>query len=153
MKIFCYGSNMSSERITERCSSSRFISRASVTGWKLLFNKRSKDGSGKANLVWTGDRSLVWGVIFDISEEQKSILDKFEGLGKGYDELKLPVINDLGEEVDCVCYISRDDKYLDGGLKPHGWYKDFCLVGAREHSIPEDYILTIESVDVTENYL
>ena len=96
---------------------------------------------------------VVWGVIFDISEDQKSILDKFEGLGWGYDELKLLVINDLGEEVDCVCYISRDDKYLDGGLKPHGWYKDFCLVGAREHSIPEDYILTIESVDVTENYL
>jgi len=29
-----------------------------VIGWKLLFNKRSKDGSGKANLVWTGDESL-----------------------------------------------------------------------------------------------
>lgn len=58
MKIFCYGSNMSSERITERCSSSRFISRARVTGWKLLFNKRSKDGSGKANLVYTGTKLI-----------------------------------------------------------------------------------------------
>ena len=76
MKIFCYGSNMSSERITERCSSSRFISIAKVSGWKLLFNKRSKDGSGKANLVYTGDVSLVWGVIFDISEDQKPILDR-----------------------------------------------------------------------------
>ena len=150
MKIFCYGSNMSSERITERCSSSRFISRAKVIGWKLLFNKKGKDGSGKANLVCTGDGSLVWGVIFDISEDQKPILDKFEGLGKGYDELKLLVISDLGEEIECVCYIATDDKYLEKSLKPHEWYKEFCLVGAREHNIPQDYILMIEGVGVTE---
>jgi gamma-glutamylcyclotransferase len=144
MKIFCYGSNMSSERITERCSSSRFISRASVIGWKLLFNKRSKDGSGKANLVYTGDESLVWGVIFDITEDQKPILDKFEGLGWGYDELKLKVISDLGEEIECVCYIATDGKYLDNNLKPFDWYKEWCLKGAKQHNLPSEYILTIE---------
>lgn len=150
MKVFCYGSNMSSDRITERCSSSRFIGIAKVSGWKLSFNKISKDGSGKANLVWTGDNSLVWGVIFDITDSEKPILDKFEGLGKGYDEFKLFVINDSGEEIECVCYIATDEKYLDNGLKPYDWYKQWCLLGAREHSIPKDYILTIEGVDVTE---
>ncbi len=144
MKIFCYGSNMSSERITERCSSSRFISRATVIGWKLLFNKKSKDGSGKANLVYTGDESLVWGVIFDITEEQKPLLDKFEGLGKGYDEVKIRVINDLGEEVECVCYIATEEKYLDNSLKPFDWYKEWCLKGAKQHNLPSEYILTIE---------
>jgi len=144
MKIFCYGSNMSSERITERCSSSRFISRAKVSGWKLLFNKKSKDGSGKANLIYTGDGSLVWGVIFDITEEQKPILDKFEGLGKGYDELKLKVISDLGEEIECVCYIATEEKYLDNSLKPFDWYKEWCLKGAKQHNLPSEYILTIE---------
>ena len=146
MKIFCYGSNMNTERITERCSSSRFISRAKVSGYKLLFNKRSKDKSGKANLIYTGDKSLVWGVIFDISEDQKPILDKAEGLGKGYDEYKLIVINDLGEEIECVCYIATDEKYLDNNLKPYDWYKEYCLIGAKQHNLPEDYILTIESV-------
>ena len=146
MKIFCYGSNMNTERITERCSSSRFISRAKVNGYKLLFNKRSKDKSGKANLIYTGDKSLVWGVIFDISEDQKPILDKAEGLGKGYDEYKLIVINDLGEEIECVCYIATDEKYLDNNLKPYDWYKEYCLIGAKQHNLPEDYILTLESV-------
>ena len=145
MKIFCYGSNMSSKRIAERCSSSRFIGIAKVSGWKLLFNKRSKDGSGKANLVWTGDDSLVWGVIFDITDDEKPILDKFEGLGKGYDELKLRVISDLGE-IECVCYIACDEKYLDNSLQPYDWYKECCLVGAMEHNLPKDYILMIESV-------
>lgn len=146
MKIFCYGSNMNTERITERCSSSRFISRAKVNGYKLLFNKRSKDKSGKANLIYTGDKSLVWGVIFDISEDQKPILDKAEGLGKGYDEYKLIVINDLEQEIECVCYIATDEKYLDNNLKPYDWYKEYCLIGAKQHNLPEDYILTIESV-------
>ena len=146
MKIFCYGSNMNTERITERCSSSRFISRAKVNGYKLLFNKRSKDKSGKANLIYTGDKSSVWGVIFDIPEDQKPILDKAEGLGKGYDEYKLIVINDLEQEIECVCYIATDEKYLDNNLKPYDWYKEYCLIGAKQHNLPEDYILTIESV-------
>ena len=148
MKIFCYGSNMSTERITERCSSSRFMSRAKLNGWKLLFNKRSKDKSGKANLIYTGDKSLVWGVIFDISEDQKPILDKAEGLGKGYDEYKLRVINDLEQEIDCVCYIATDEKYLDNNLKPYDWYKEYCLIGAKQHNLPEDYILTLDGVNV-----
>ena len=146
MKIFCYGSNMNTERITERCSSSRFISRAKISGYKLVFNKRSKDNSGKANLVHTGDNSLVWGVIFDISEEQKPILDKAEGLGKGYDEHKLRVINDCGEEIECVCYIATDSKYLDDNLEPHDWYRDFCLLGAKEHNLPEEWILLLEQL-------
>ena len=148
MNIFCYGSNMNTERITERCSSSRFISRAKVNGYKLLFNKRSKDKSGKANLIYTGDKSLVWGVIFDISEDQKPILDKAEGLGKGYDEYKLIVINDLEQEIECVCYIATDEKYLDNNLKPYDWYKEYCLIGAKQHSLPEDYILTLDGVNV-----
>ena len=144
MKIFCYGSNMNTERITERCSSSCFISRAKVSGWKLVFNKKSKDKSSKANLVYTGDKSLVWGVIFDISEDQKPLLDKAEGLGKGYDEYKLQVINDLEQEIECVCYIATDPKYLDDNLKPYDWYGDFCLLGAKEHNLPKEWILTLE---------
>ena len=146
MKIFCYGSNMNTERITERCSSSRFISRAKISGYKLVFNKRSKDKSGKANLVYTGDKSLVWGVIFDISEDQKPLLDAAEGLGKGYDEYKLRVINDLEQEIECVCYIATDSKYLDDNLKPHDWYGDFCLLGAKEHNLPKEWILTLEQL-------
>ena len=105
MKIFCYGSNMSTDRITERCSSSTFISIAKVKGYKLLFNKISKDKSGKANLIYTGDDSLVWGVIFDISEDQKPILDKAEGLGKGYNEYKLQ--SQYYFTHDIVCFKKR----------------------------------------------
>ena len=148
MNIFCYGSNMNTERITERCSSSRFISRAKVNGYKLVFNKKSKDKSGKANLIYTGDKSLVWGVIFDISEDQKPLLDKAEGLGRGYDEYKLIVINDLEQEIECVCYIATDEKYLDNNLKPYDWYKEYCLIGAKQHNLPEDYILTLDGVNV-----
>lgn len=149
MKIFCYGSNMNTLRITERCSGANFISAAKVIGWKLAFNKRSKDGSGKANLISAGDDSQVWGVIFDISNEQKPLLDKAEGLGKGYDQHELVVINDLEQEIRCLCYISTDEKYLDNNLKPFNWYKEMCIFGAKEHNLPPDYILLLEKVRVS----
>ena len=136
---------MSTDRISERCSSSNFISIGKIKGYKLSFNKISKDKSGKANMVYTGDDSLVWGVIFNIKKEQKTLLDKAEGLGKGYDEFKLKITNDLEEEVECVSYIATDKKYINNDLNPHDWYKEHCLIGAKEHNLPPDYILIIEN--------
>lgn len=146
MKIFCYGSNMSTKRITERCSSSRFITRAYVTGLKLALNKKGKDGSGKANLVTACDKSIVWGVIFDISEDQKPLLDKAEGLGKGYDMFQLGAISDTGGKIQCQCYIAKDPKFLDNNLRPLDWYGEFCLSGAKEHRLPQEWILTLEGL-------
>jgi len=146
MKVFCYGSNMSSKRIIERCPNSQFIGVAKVSGYRLVFNKKGKDGSGKANLVYTGEDNLVWGVIWDITDSDKILLDKAEGLNKGYNECKLGVVC-RGQEVDVYCYIG-DERYLESGLVPYGWYLDFCLEGAKEHNLPKEYIMTLEGVRV-----
>lgn len=146
IKVFCFGSNMSSKRILERCSTATFVDIAKVEGYQLTFNKKSKDTSGKANMVKTDKKTdLVWGVIFEIEESQKTALDVAEGKGNGYDEQTLHVNNSDGHLIDCIAYIATEAKFIDNSLTPMDWYKEHCLIGAKEHNLPDEYIDLIEN--------
>jgi gamma-glutamylcyclotransferase len=48
---FAFGSNMLLERIKKRVPSARALGIATLGGYALRFNKLSKDGSAKANIV------------------------------------------------------------------------------------------------------
>ena len=53
----------------------------------LRFHKKSKDGSGKCDALETNNSEhFVIGVVFKISETDKSELDRKEGLGFEYEE-------------------------------------------------------------------
>jgi gamma-glutamylcyclotransferase (GGCT)/AIG2-like uncharacterized protein YtfP len=135
---------MSSLRLKSRCPSARFVSIAILKGFRLAFNKQSKkDGSGKANIVATQkNEDEVWGVIFDVSDNDKPELDKWEGLGKGYDEKALQVLSDKGQELTVQAYVAN--KTIDG-IQPYDWYQRHCLIGATEFGLPQSYINMIES--------
>jgi hypothetical protein len=61
------------------------------------------------------------------------------------------VINDKGRRRKVLTYLSTPD-YVDDGLKPYGWYKDFVLAGGREHGLPPEYIAEyIQSVEAIED--
>jgi gamma-glutamylcyclotransferase (GGCT)/AIG2-like uncharacterized protein YtfP len=150
-KYFAYGSNMSSRRIINHCSTANFIEVAKIDGCSFSFNKRSSiDKSGKANIVQTGkDSDIVWGVLFEIDENQKNDLDAVEGKGEGYDEQIIKVTDSNGQEHECIAYIATEAKYLDDSLIPFNWYKEHCLIGAKEHNLPEAYISILEAQTAT----
>lgn len=150
-KYFAYGSNMSNRRLLDRCSTANFLEIAKIESYILAFNKKSSlDKSGKANIIQTGKSStVVWGVIFEIEESQKTNLDTAEGKGKGYDEQTIKVIDSKGQEHECTTYIATEAKYLDNALTPMDWYKEHCLIGAKEHNLPDDYISIIEGQTAT----
>jgi gamma-glutamylcyclotransferase (GGCT)/AIG2-like uncharacterized protein YtfP len=150
-KYFAYGSNMSSRRLLSRCSSANFIEVAKVKGYTLSFNKKSSvDKSGKANITQTGKNTdIVWGIVFEIDDNQKPRLDTAEGIGKGYDEQTIKVTDSKGKTHDCIAYIATEAKYLDNSLVPMDWYKEHCLIGAKEHNLPVDYVSKIESQTAT----
>lgn len=87
MKIFAYGSNMNLNRLKARVPSASKVCNASISGYFFSFNKKSSDGSGKGNITHTNNAAdTVWGVVFEIDETEKGMLDEAEGLGNGYDE-------------------------------------------------------------------
>ncbi len=139
INYFAYGSNMSSRRLKERCPSVKFKCVGYVKDYELKFNKKSKDNSGKANLVKQPGKE-VWGVVFSISKQGLPFLDEAEG---GYKRKCVEVFLKGNRVEKCYAYLAT--KNLDDNLLPYDWYLQHCLKGAQEHKLPDEHIKFLES--------
>lgn len=70
MLYFAYGSTMLSSRMKQRVPSARLVAVGLVEGFKLCFNKRGRDGSGKGH-IRKERRSTVYGVVYGIASSDK----------------------------------------------------------------------------------
>jgi gamma-glutamylcyclotransferase len=146
MRYFSYGSNMSLRRLKapERVPSAKKLCVAKLPEHRLMFHKKSSDGSAKCDAYYTGNRKdFVLGVLFEVDQSEKEQLDRVEGLGSGYQEKEVTLLTDSGEQ-NAVVYYATD---IDPNLKPYSWYKHHVLVGASENNLPAKYVAGIEGVD------
>jgi gamma-glutamylcyclotransferase (GGCT)/AIG2-like uncharacterized protein YtfP len=145
MFYFAYGSNMSEKRIKYRIPNIIKISQAILFKHKLKFHKKGKDSSAKCDAFFTGDKKdFVLGVLYEIGEQDKKILDNIEGLGQGYDEKIVEIRTFEGKTFYASTYIATD---IDMTLKPFSWYVYHVLKGALENSFPIEYVNNINSVE------
>ena len=139
---FAYGSNMLEQRLTKRVKSAEFFTNAWIRGYEVRFRKKSDDGSGKADLVQTGDpEDIVHGVVYQFDPIDWDELDEAE---RGYDQAAIQVHTDSGDR-DVTTYLARRGR-IDESLKPYTWYRDLILCGAEQHGLPEDYRRKIENI-------
>ncbi|MEQ8938386.1 MAG: gamma-glutamylcyclotransferase family protein [Gammaproteobacteria bacterium] len=143
---FSYGSNMSTRRLRARTPSARKVNNASLSQHQLLFHHASEiDGSAKCNALYTGNPvHVVHGVLFAIDKHEKPVLDKCESLGIGYEEKFVSVETVDGTIIEALTYTSLRVKE---DLKPFSWYKQHVLRGAIEHGLPEEYLVSIDTVE------
>lgn len=145
---FAYGSNMQTARLRERCPSAQPLGVAELPGFDLRWHKKSKDGSGKCDIVKAGEPgATVLGVLYQIDRDDKRALDRAEGLGNGYAETDIEVYRgpDL---VTAKAYIATD---TDPTLKPYSWYRALVIAGAKEHALPADYIARLAAVPAVQD--
>jgi len=138
---FAYGSNMSTPQLRKRAPSAQPVGRGCLADSKLACNKRSIDGSGKANVV----RSLgnvVWGVLFNIRQDDLPALDEAEG---GYKRVKRAIQLENSETVFAWVYVAGADRVTDDPV-PYDWYKKLIVEGAREQGLPTDYVEMLEAL-------
>jgi gamma-glutamylcyclotransferase len=145
IRYFAYGSNMLLQRLQARCKSASLRCVASVSGYRLAFSKRSKDGSGKATIV-ADPAARVYGVVFNISSADATELDLIEGRGKGYERMELAALtHPEGPSIAVTAYIAHED-FLESTLLPYAWYRDLIVKGAEQHSLPDDYLVTLHAI-------
>jgi gamma-glutamylcyclotransferase len=142
-QVFTFGSNMCSGRFRDYGVSAEGAGRAAVLhDYHLLFNKKSTaDKSGKANVA-AQVGSEVWGVLYTIPGGELAKLDKGEG---GYRRVSLSVRLPDGTSTDAWVYVAKKPDN-DPALRPYTWYKRFLVEGAREHSLPADYIARLDGI-------
>ncbi|KEQ18793.1 gamma-glutamylcyclotransferase family protein [Endozoicomonas numazuensis] len=150
MNYFAYGSNMSLARLKNRVPSAQRLGIFYLEAHDLRFHKASKDGSAKCDAFYTGDDCRIYGCLFDIAEEEKALLDQYEGLGIGYAEKQVQLLNDKQESIPAFTYCALLVNEL---LLPYDWYLQHVLVGAKEAQLPESYICRLESINTWEDPL
>lgn len=146
-QYFAYGSNMCSARLRQRAPSARALAAGRLPNYALRWHKLGRDGSGKCNAAYAGEdsSSVLWGVLFDIACAEKHLLDKAEGLGIGYLEREVAVVTEAGTR-PALTYVAKPT-HIDASLRPHAWYKDYVVRGAREHGLPEAVVAALARVE------
>jgi len=141
---FAYGSNMSSRRLRhpDRAPSAEHVGQAFLCGYRLTFDKVSKDGSGKADCEHTGNPTdRVYGGLYRVSSSESPALDAAEGARgakPGYRRVKVVVQAKAGE-VGADTYTAIGT-HKQTGLLPFPWYVQHVLFGAQEFELPAAYV-------------
>jgi hypothetical protein len=130
-KYFAYGSNCDPEVLDKKGVRFSSRQRATLPGYRLLFNKRSlrpslPDAIGFANIC-PCDNSVVEGLLYDIGPGDLERLDASERHPKHYDRIRVVVQADSGEEEAWV-YRAQPEMTADG-LVPSRNYLNHILAG------------------------
>ncbi len=136
---FAYGSNLKTHRMRTRVPSAQALGLASLSGMRLAIDKRSPDGSGKANLV-SDPSGEVWGAVYAIDPAHWLALDRHE---PRYSRVEVEVERPAGPCLRVQTYVST---HTAGGLVSFDWYKGLIVEGAREHGLPAHYVETLEQL-------
>ena len=132
---FSFGSNMSSNRLLARLPNAKRVGTAVLKGYELTFDMLFKDGSGKCSICPSAKKDeLVYGVIYEISDAEKIILDGIEGAG--YDCVDITPTLLTGETINAHCYIANTH---DSDVLPYDWYIKHVHRGALEAGVPKAY--------------
>ena len=129
---------MHAERMRSRIPGAVSRGRARLAGQRLVFNKRGRDGSAKANLVADPD-GAVWGVVWEIEPCALAELDPHEA---GYRRVPALAEADDGARLEVEVYVST--RWTSDPL-PFDWYLEHVLRGARGHGLPEEYVSWLEA--------
>lgn len=140
---------MSIRRLRARTPSAKRIDTGILDAHQLVFHKSGRDDSAKCDAHHSGDPAhFVLGVLYEIHPGQKPGLDKAEGLGSGYEIKDVLIRLNDGSAVEAFTYYAT---HIDARLKPFDWYVEHVLIGARENSLPVEYLEVIEATEFIED--
>jgi gamma-glutamylcyclotransferase (GGCT)/AIG2-like uncharacterized protein YtfP len=144
MKYFAYGSNMAGAVMEAACAEHRFLGPAQLTGYRFAFMRRSvRTGTGVADIIPDPSGS-VWGALYELERERLGELDGKEALGSAYEHLDVVVLTSDGASHSAMAYsvIAKEPVEVCPSLA----YVQGLVQGARERSLPEDYVASLQAL-------
>ncbi|XP_045101680.1 gamma-glutamylcyclotransferase-like [Portunus trituberculatus] len=143
---FAYGSNLLKERIHINNPSARMIGVGKLKDYRLDFNHFSKRWKGAAATIVEDPGSYVYGVVWELANEDMVNLDRQEGVHqKIYRAMDVKVETEKGDHVEARSY--QIIRPLEDDRRPSYVYMDVIIRGAKANGLPEDYIKFLESIE------
>ena len=144
MKYFAYGSNMAGAVMDAVCAEHRFLGPARLPGYRLAFMRRSvRTGTGVADIV-PDPHGSVWGALYELERERLGALDRKETLGSAYAHLDVVVLTEDGASHRAMAYSVIAKEPVE--VRPSLAYVQGLVQGARERSLPEDYVASLQAL-------
>jgi len=158
MLYFAYGSNLEPEQMRRRCPGHHVVGLAELRDFRLTFPLTSHDWGGGVASVSVAHGDAVWGVVFELTEEDLASLDRYEGFVAPGDQHNL-----YDRETVSVQLVRADDGSFPRRLRawtyiarpanpspPSRRYLDAIVGGARHHRLPDDYVARLAATPVVE---
>lgn len=136
MKFFLYSENLNPTQLKRRAPEHKFLFKAYLPDHTIQFCRFSSQWRGGIASVAPSPGERVWGAVFEITEEDLKILDKFEDeVPEGaFRHLEATVITD-GEQRELVkTHIAKPI----GKFRVKDHYLDFVLKGIAHWDLPEE---------------
>jgi len=137
MYYFAYGSNMNHQQMHERCPGSKFIRRVILKGYKFVYDGHSKNRAGAVANIIKSKSSRVLGGLYEISKEDFTNLDVYEGFPDNYDRMVVEIQDEENTISNVMVYFR---KWKRRG-KPSMLYRKIVTQGAKDCGLPDDYIM------------
>ena len=153
VKYFAYGSNLDLPQMKRRCPSSKLISKGSLSGYRLTFNRFSSGWGGGVADVIQKQGSKVWGLVFEISDTDLERLDRYEGYYKDqnslYERWKAVINTPNGQISDVWVYtVVEKQKFVP----PTSEYLQIIKDAAVKWNFPKSYQDDWYLIPCTINY-
>ena len=153
VKYFAYGSNLDLPQMKRRCPSSKLISKGSLSGYRLTFNRFSSGWGGGVADVIQEQGSKVWGLVFEISDTDLERLDRYEGYYKDqnslYERWKAVINTPNGQISDVWVYtVVEKQKFVQPTVEYLQIIKDAAVKWNFPKSYQDDWYL----IPCTINY-
>jgi hypothetical protein len=151
MIYFAYGSNMNPGQMIDRCPESRTIGVARLVDYRLCFPRFSRSWQCASAGVEPYPGNAVWGVVYDVSENDLPVLHHHEG----FDPHRRPELNSHifrevtvlrmngSEPVKAMTYFAVPDGTT---ARPSAVYLQAIIDGAEYHGLPLAYLAALQAV-------
>ena len=144
--FFAYDSAMNNTRLEGRGLKIISYESAYLNDYELKFNKRSVDGTTKANIVRMPEKK-VYGIIYKLPKSELTKLDNIVGKTSGhFDRQELQVIT-MNDEVFVANVYSAVAKYLvtEDAMLPSHQHVNTIVNAALRHRLDSNYITYLKS--------
>jgi gamma-glutamylcyclotransferase len=131
--MFAYGSNMASAEMEAWCPEHRYLGPARLDGFRVELRRRSLRWQGGAADIVPAPGESVWGVLYEVADEELDRLDEKEGEGFAYRRRTVEVEYEA-ERRAAVAYevIEKEPEQVEASPE----YLDLLRAAARERGLP-----------------